>query len=242
MNYWDIVANKGSYESLTNSLKWFEWGDLVRIEEVWKSREPHGDIYKLKPLKSQLDDYLRSQINNISKTTYIGLYYAMQHIEKDGWGGVVYEDQYNIDPQQYSNRIHKGDRIAVMEDYDDFTIHSYDPNRSDVLGKADAVQSASYSTNIIRRDIDSGNYIYNEPNPQLDNIAALWNNIDLCLKMTLLGNFYSTFFMPVHLDLIHSTIESWVFTNTIKLLNASTVSRIDIINNTKTFDLYYEYE
>ena len=28
INYWDIVANKGSYKSLVNSLKWFEWNNI----------------------------------------------------------------------------------------------------------------------------------------------------------------------------------------------------------------------
>ena len=36
-NYWDIIANKGSYKSLENSLKWFEYGDSVKLKEIWMS-------------------------------------------------------------------------------------------------------------------------------------------------------------------------------------------------------------
>lgn len=38
-NYWDVIANKGSYKSLLNSLEWFEWGDLIRIREIWKHED-----------------------------------------------------------------------------------------------------------------------------------------------------------------------------------------------------------
>ena len=38
-NMWDIIANKGSYKSLYNSLKWFEYGDLVQLNEIWKRKD-----------------------------------------------------------------------------------------------------------------------------------------------------------------------------------------------------------
>ena len=36
MNYMSIMGNKGSYDSILNSINWFEWGDLLRLEEFWK--------------------------------------------------------------------------------------------------------------------------------------------------------------------------------------------------------------
>ena len=38
-NYWDTIANKGSYKSLFNSLKWFEYGDKLKMYEVWKNTD-----------------------------------------------------------------------------------------------------------------------------------------------------------------------------------------------------------
>ena len=31
------------------------------------------------------------------------------------------------------------------------------------------------------------------------------------LKMTLLGNYFSTYFMPIHLDLLYSSVENIIF-------------------------------
>lgn len=168
MNYMDIVGKKGSYSSLINSLNWFEWGDLVRIEEAWKLKEPLNETLRLEMLNRDIDEYMMNAMSYISKSTYIGIYCALYNIKKD--------------------------------EYDD------------------------------------------EGNPVLDRIATKWSLDDLCLKMTLLGNFYSTFFMPIHLDLIHSTVESWVFTNAIKLLNAGHQSRLDTINLINTIELNIEYE
>ena len=51
-NYWDVLANKGSYKSLYNSLKWFEYGDLVRIGEIWKNK----DHYEIRDIQEILSD------------------------------------------------------------------------------------------------------------------------------------------------------------------------------------------
>ena len=38
-NYIDILDCRGSYKSLYNSLKWFEWGDYTKLYEVWKDED-----------------------------------------------------------------------------------------------------------------------------------------------------------------------------------------------------------
>ena len=157
-NYWDIIANKGSYKSLLNSLKWFEWGDIVRIREIWKHEDFAKTIYDDRALCSILEDKYKDSLTNFSKTTYMALYAAMQKLK-----------------------------------------------------------------------MDNGEYLYDdEKNPELEAISSMWSRNDLMLKMCLLGNFYETYFMPIHLDLIHSTIEDIVFTNTIKVPNGATRSRQDI--------------
>ncbi len=40
---------------------------------------------------------------------------------------------------------------------------------------------------------------------------------DMMLKMTLLGNYYSTFFMPLHLNLLYSTVVNTIFTTPAKI-------------------------
>ena len=188
MNYWDIVANKGSYNSLINSLKWFEWGDLVRIEEAWREQEPHKEWLRLREVNSFLSPYMMEQLRHISKSTYMGLYYALDHIKRDEDGHVIYVD----DSSGSDNYDFIDEQIPMIE--------------------------------------------------ELDEVTMKWTLRDTCLKMTLLGSFYSTFFMPVHLDLIHSTVENIVFTNTVKLLNNTTWLRNDTINLINPIELNYVYE
>lgn len=228
MNYWDIVANKGSYESLTNSLKWFEWGDLVRIEEMWKVYEKQGEIDKLKEFQTQINDEMRIKMSAMTKSTYIGLYCAIYKIEHNTQGDTVYEDTYNVDPQRVTNRIHAGDKIVNMKG-------KY--NVANLGGKyPEVIQTSTRSFDNIPSNVE-GNKILNEETPNLKPIVSLWNNLDLSLKMTLLGNFYQTFFMPIHMDLIHSTIEAWVYSNTLKLLHVNNSSRIDLIDCVRSFQL-----
>lgn len=154
-NYWDVIACKGSYKSLINSFKWFEWGNVARIREIWKQNST--GIYSDRELRTVLDDLYNETLLNFSKTTYLSLYTSLQNIIK----GV-------------------------------------------------------YDT---------------EMNPKLEFISKKWTHEQLALKMSLLGSFYETFFMPIHLDILHSTIEDIVFTNTIKIHKGSIIDRIDNIYN-----------
>lgn len=153
MNYMDIIANKGSYKSLIESLKWFEYGDIIKIKEIWKREDFGKIIYSDASINMVVSDRIKDMIQNFSKTTYISLSIAKQGIVKG----------------------------------------SYDE----------------------------------ELNPILKQMSFLWSQYDMMLKMSLLGNFYETYFMPIHMDLIHSTLEDIVFTNTIKECMGTAVSRED---------------
>ena len=183
----DIVANKGSYASVINSLKWFEWGDLVRLEEVWEMKEGHKTWYRLEDINTTLSTYL----DNMSKTTYIGVYFALHQLSEHN-GEMIYRDTNGIYPWSQQNTLYS-DQVMTNNDV------SYT-----ITGDTPILQ-----TTRIPVDLGSieGIEIYNEVIPEVENTIALWNNIDLCLKMTLLGSFYSTFFLPIHMDLLHSTID-----------------------------------
>lgn len=81
----------------------------------------------------------------------------------------------------------------------------------------------------------NGEIVYDdEKNPLLEQISHLWAINDLSLKMSMLGNFYETYFMPIHLDLIHSTIEDVIYSNTFKVQYGGSINRIDYVHQTKT--------
>ena len=157
-NYWDVVANKGNYKSLINSLNWFEWGDLLNLQEVWEHNEFGNKILDTKDLCSLLESKYNDTYNGFRKTSYLSLYAATQ-------------------------------KLSIKNEWDD------------------------------------------EGNPELDEIVFKWSKDDLMLKLCLLGNFYETYFMPIHLELLHATVENVVFTNTIKIIDSSACTRTDYIYN-----------
>lgn len=158
-NSWDVVSNKGSYKSLINSLKWFEYGDLVKIREIWKHEDFAKVIYEDKDINSVMSDTYESYMRQFSKTTNYALHMYLQSITG------------NVD---------------------------------------------------------------DENNPILENIVTKWSLHDMMLKMSLLGAFYEAYFMPIHLNLIQSTIVDTIFMNNLKLHYGAMISRRDNICNIYT--------
>lgn len=160
-NYWDIIANKGSYKSLYNALKWFEYGDLIKLYEIWKHDDIHGVKYEEQDLQQILSNKYFETLNGFAKTTYIAISCALEKIAKSD-GKVLYDS---------------------------------------------------------------------EKNPELEYITNKWSHFDLSLKLSLLGNFYKTYFLPIHINCIRSTIEDIVYSNTVKLISSSTNGRLDMHGN-----------
>lgn len=76
-NYWDVVANKGSYKSLINSLKWFEWGDILNVKEIWKHNVANKTMFDDRSIMSMFENKINDSYYNFIKTTYISLYCSM---------------------------------------------------------------------------------------------------------------------------------------------------------------------
>ena len=172
--YINILGNKGSYKSLVNALKWFEYGELTKIYEFWKRPEPNKNYLTIKDLSSIANTRTLELLATNSKTTFIGIGCALNKI-KTVDGEIVYENKYE----------------------------------EDLVGEQ----------------------LLNEPNPVLEDNVLLWSKEDMSLKMSLLGNFFATYFMPIHLDLLFSTIEKTIYTDTIKLVSFPKLSRFDYIDN-----------
>lgn len=182
IEYWNIIANKGSYGSLINSKNFFEYGELLRIEEYYKSIDNDG-LRRLfaRNLELELFDDIYTTVDISSKTTYIGLFCAINEMLKEN-GQIQYNDDYGTNIELYKS------------------------------------------------------FPLNEPVPELVNASLKHTIDDMALKMVLVGNYFSTFFMPMHLDLIHSTIESVVYATTLKIQRGITLERSDYFNNIEDFD------
>ena len=168
--YINVIGNKGSYKSLLNSLKWFEYGDLVKIYEYWRHNEPNKEYLNKKDLEQFVTEAIENMLSVYQKTTYISINYALDRIAKENG-----QSTFQTLPA-YSN----GNKKLVPE-----------------------------------------------PVPELEQTLSLWSQSEMSLKMVLLGNFFATYFMPIHLDLIHCTIENLVYTTCVKILHGTAFNRVD---------------
>ena len=170
LNSWDTFVCKGSYKSLINCLKWFEYGDNISISEYWKFIVAGKQFLSESNLSSILTDKYKDSLSNFAKTTYIGIH------------GLLDEKVYNSETCEL--------------EYDD--------------------------------DWDK--------NPKLQKAVYAWSAADMTLKLSMLGNFYETYFMPIHLDLIQSTMEDVVYTVAIKNLCSGGITRDDYAYDLSTFE------
>ena len=110
-NYWDIIANKGSYKSLFNSLKWFEWENQLKIHEIYKHVNADKTIFNNKDIISSLNKNITDTFNNFLKTTYISLYCSLQNELP------TYDNEYNPNLSQAVFKWSKEDiqlKIALL--------------------------------------------------------------------------------------------------------------------------------
>lgn len=149
LNAAKIIYNKGSYISLLNSLKWFEYGDMLKLYEFWSTPE----MIRLHQREMDLEwnDAVKELSSIYMKTTFIAIALDIDQMKKSDDGKVIYE-------------IEDGECTV----------------------------------------------------PVTEEAMTKWSIDDLMLKMTLLGNYFSTFFMPIHLDLLYSSVERRVFTTPAK--------------------------
>lgn len=151
-NYWDVLANKGSYASLKNSLEWFEWDDNLNIKEIWKHYEAGRTIFDDREIMSIFENKIKDAFTNFIKTSYVSIYCSLQN-ELD-----TFDSEYN---------------------------------------------------------------------PELEKAVLKWSQNDIQLKIALLAKFFGVHFMPIHMSILHATVEDKVFTNTIKTIHANELKRDD---------------
>ena len=73
-------------------------------------------------------------------------------------------------------------------------------------------------------------------NPRVQEMIYKWAREDMALKISLLGNFYQTYFMPIHMSLNKASVDDIVFTRTNKISSTPTGYRNDIQYYTDTID------
>lgn len=203
-NYWDVIANKGSYKSLQNSLKWFEWGDKLEIKEIWRHLIADKSFFNDEEVVSIFESKLNDSFENYVKTTYISLYCSLyDELTAD----VVFYD-YNDYCNNY-NSVAINAIVKLTKSTDDHPAGFYRVIDKKVL---------QYISNT---EYDS------EFNPVLSNAVLKYSINDIKLKLSLLAQFFGAFFLPIHMSILHAVAETKVFTNTIKTVLGSVMKRND---------------
>lgn len=160
-NQWDIVANRGSYDSMIKSLQWFEWGDIIKLKEIWRDNFYSMGKFHDKDLTQILSDGY-NDIKNKSKTTYFSIQAQRQIITKE----------------------------------------------KDVYG-----------------------------NPILEQKILQWNWDEISLKLACLGSFYESYFLPIHLNILHSAIEDIVFAEVFRIEYGTTIHIENSYNNIRVVNI-----
>lgn len=204
-NYWDVIANKGSYKSLVNSLKWFEWGDKLEIKEIWRHLLADKSFFNDEEVMSIFESKLNDSFENYVKTAYISLYCSL-YDELQTADAVFYD--YNDYCNNY-DKVAINAIIRLIKSTDDYPAGFYRVIDKKVL---------QYISNT---EYDS------EFNPVLSNAVLKYSINDIKLKLSLLAQFFGAFFLPIHMSILHAVAETKVFTNTIKTVLGSVMKRND---------------
>jgi hypothetical protein len=139
-NYWDVIANKGSYKSLLNSLDWFEWGDVLRLREIWKYANGNRIFYDDKEICSLLENKYIASLSNFVKTTYFSIY-ASLYKDTD-----KYDSEYNPILEDVVFKWGKTDLALKMSLLAEFFEAFFMPIHTSILHAA--VEDAVYTNTI----------------------------------------------------------------------------------------------
>lgn len=255
LNYWDILANKGNYRSLIKSLDWFEYGDLLTIREFWNEPGTHYNYYD--KIRTIVDDDILRRMQDYVKKTYMGIYFALKKTRLGENGEILYENhnsyvwvnetgnlqwatlkQLDGSPKAILDEPYNLERDRLLQIGECANVDDYEIPPVPIAPGMEDTDEGLKGSNWYLLDPDptmvgtEGNqYILNELNPALDDLVALHSTTDMALKMTVLGNYYATFFMPVQMDLIHSTIEAVVYTACTKILHNENIARYDAVGD-----------
>ena len=70
-NYWDIIANKGSYKSLLNAIEWFEWDDTLTLKEIYKHVEANRFMFNDAFISPTFVDNINDSFGNFINPTIL---------------------------------------------------------------------------------------------------------------------------------------------------------------------------
>lgn len=92
-NYIDVLDNKGSYKSLVNSLKWFEYGDKLKVYTAWKYMDRDKYWMCIKDIVELMKDKCLNINSTYTQTTYISLAMALKEYEGIDQSSVDFYDE-----------------------------------------------------------------------------------------------------------------------------------------------------
>lgn len=88
LELFNIVGFVGSYKSLLNALDFFGWGDLLELQEYWKSK--NTSEYKLTNINNEVVNHLDKSLAGFRKSNQMALVYKINEIDGYDEDGLPY--------------------------------------------------------------------------------------------------------------------------------------------------------
>lgn len=231
--YKNIEYQKGNYNSLENALTFWEWGDKLKLGEFWQVLNEFNEQLFERDITKLMNEEIRENLDSMTKKTIIGIHCALDKYIKKGkdilWEtdtdekyahfGEAYKKLFPAYSDGIFDTKDKSWSLSEGGNAEPLNITKFDayvdaPEGSTEWPHGKEMKGAGATwTNIY----PEGEVMFiAERNPVLCREVFKWSQNDIMLKLRLLANFYSTYFMPLHMDLLHCAVEDLVFSNAIK--------------------------
>ena len=201
LNYMGIRGEIGNFDSAIKSLKWFEYGDRISISKLLRTDNDFKQQYIL--------DYFNISndiIESCKKFFATAFFYLMIMINKET------DNRY---PFTFCDNEGGWDDLSLVSLSKNMSNKSffYGENRPKMLSLLDYYQKIKIGNHDMPIENDDEKYWYWKP--YFD-----FSFNELGVKLVCLAYYYKKYFLPIHLNIYHTSLGYRVFANNIKLTNS----------------------
>ena len=200
LNYMGIKGELGNFDSAIKALKWFGYGDRISISKLLRTDNEFKQQYILDYFDISYD--ILESFKTFTATAFISL---MIYINKET--GYQY-------PFTFCDNTGAWDDLSLASIEDNMSNKSffYGENRPKMISLLDQYQKIKIGNHDMPIENDDEKYWYWKP--YFD-----FSFNELGIKLVCLSYYYKKYFLPIHLNIHHTSLGYRVFANNIKLTN-----------------------
>ena len=198
INYMGIRGELGNFDSAIKSLKWFGYGDRISISTLLRNDNEFKQQYVL--------DYFNISNDIIeSFKTFIATAFVSLMI-------MINKETDNKHPFTFCDDEGNYDSLSSLNDSISNKSFFYGENRPKMLSLLDYYQKIKIGNHNMPIEEDDEKYWYWKP--YFD-----FSFNELGVKLVCLAYYYKKYFLPIHLNIHHTSLGYRVFANNVKLTN-----------------------